>query len=79
MFLTEDELVTLTGYKSPGKQAKWLTDRGLLYTRNGAGKVVLLRSMVEAMYGSPTAATPPEPRWDRLLEATTKKRKGPKE
>lgn len=78
MFLTEDELVTLTGYKSPGKQAEWLAERGLRHTRNGAGKVVLLRSMVEAMYGSPTAAKAPEPRWDHLLEATTKKRKGTK-
>lgn len=67
MFLTDVEVVSLTGYKSAGWQARWLAERGVRFTRNGAGKVVVLRSAVEAMYGSGGAGKAPEPRWDRLV------------
>ena len=67
MFLTDDEVVSLTGYKAAAWQARWLAERGVRYTRNGAGKVVVLRSAVEAMYGSGGGPRGPEPRWDHLL------------
>lgn len=51
MFLTNKQLETLTGYRAAAWQSKWLTQRGVRHTRNGAGKVVVLESAVQAMYG----------------------------
>lgn len=31
MFLTEEEVVWLTGYKSPSKQIAWLTRQGFVF------------------------------------------------
>lgn len=64
MFLSDDQVVTLTGYKLPACQSKWLTLRGVRHTRNAAGRVILLQSSVEAMYGNVSVA--PQPRFEAL-------------
>lgn len=62
MFLTEDELRTLTGYLVPAAQARWLEERGWRYERNRAGKVIVSRAHAEEMLGhtNPVAAYTPK-------------------
>lgn len=48
MFLTKEELKTLTGYKRPAEQIGWLRLHGLRCWRNARGQVVVPRSEVEA-------------------------------
>ncbi|EJI9011357.1 DUF4224 domain-containing protein [Escherichia albertii] len=38
LFLTQDELLILTGYKYPKLQRKWLTDNGYPFDVNRMGK-----------------------------------------
>lgn len=42
-FLTQDELVELTGYKHTASQRDWLDKNGWTYTRNGAGRPIVGR------------------------------------
>ncbi|MBK8916394.1 MAG: DUF4224 domain-containing protein [Phycisphaerales bacterium] len=51
MFLTDDELTELTGYKSAAGFARWLDARGWRYERNRAGRVIVLRSYAARMMG----------------------------
>lgn len=44
-FLTPTELVTLTGYKLPGKQIAWLRKNGLHHWINAAGRPVVPRTL----------------------------------
>lgn len=44
MFLTDDEIRTLTGYKRPADQQRWLLERAWLYETNAAGRPIILRS-----------------------------------
>lgn len=45
LFLTEDELLILTGYKYPKLQCKWLTDNGYPFDINRMGKPSVSRSL----------------------------------
>lgn len=40
-FLTADEIHTLTGYKRPADQVRWLQDRGISHVVNARGKPVV--------------------------------------
>jgi hypothetical protein len=44
VFLSPEEVVTLTGYKRPADQARWLKAEGIRHRLNGANRVVVLRS-----------------------------------
>lgn len=48
MFLTPDELVTLTGFRRSGAQARWLRSRGIRHFVNGAGHPVVARAWLDA-------------------------------
>jgi len=48
MFMTQDELKTLTGYELPARQRKWLDKRGWVYDTARNGRVVVLRSYAES-------------------------------
>ena len=48
MFLSEDEIETLTGYASPAWQCRWLDRHGFAYKRAKDGRVVLSRAYVES-------------------------------
>lgn len=63
-FLTKDELVTLTGYKQPRKQASHLRTQRIPYHTNKAGHPIVARAVVEG--GKPKATkqqTQWEPKW----------------
>jgi hypothetical protein len=53
MFLSPDELRTLTGYKRPAEQAKWLSQEGIRHRVNGANRVVVLRCDLESSKPKP--------------------------
>ena len=40
MFLSDDEVVTLTGYSQPEKQSEWLCDNRILHFRNHKNRVI---------------------------------------
>ena len=48
MFMTQDELATLTGYSLPAWQRRWLTKHGWIFDTARNGRVVVLRSYAES-------------------------------
>lgn len=48
MFLTESELETLTGYRLPGWQRRWLTKHQWTYEIAANGRVVVSRAYAES-------------------------------
>lgn len=59
MFLTQEELVILTGRKIKSKQIEALRRMGLPFHVNAVGKPVVARVAIEGR----AAESPPEPRW----------------
>jgi hypothetical protein len=51
MFLTPDELKSLTGYVRPSAQIRWLRTRGYRFEIGGDGLPKILRSAVLAKLG----------------------------
>lgn len=44
-FLQPDELLTLTGYKRPADQARWLQEHGIPFLLNRLGRPVVRRDL----------------------------------
>lgn len=65
MFLTDDELLLLTGYETPAWQARWLEERGWTFVRNRAGMVIVSRAHAEAMMGG-GAPKAPGPKFEAI-------------
>ena len=51
MFLSEDDLVKLTGWTRPSAQRKFLLDRGYPHDVNALGQPVVLQSVVQERLG----------------------------
>ena len=51
LFLVSDEIETLTGYKLPAHQTKWLRAKGWRFELNGNRKPVIARKYAEKMLG----------------------------
>ena len=51
LFLTADELNTLTGFKSPRKQVEWLRTKGWRFEINGNRQAIVARKYAEKMLG----------------------------
>jgi hypothetical protein len=51
LFLTTDEVATLTGYKTPAKQVDWLCTKGWRFEINGNRKPIVARKYAEKMLG----------------------------
>lgn len=51
MFVSTDDLKTLTGYRLPCKQREWLERNGVPHTVNAAGRPVVLAATVERIHG----------------------------
>jgi hypothetical protein len=49
MFLTDDEIHELTGYKRNADQRRWLTARGWRFEVSAGGKPIVSRQHAEAM------------------------------
>lgn len=58
LFLSDDELQDLTGYKMPGKQIEWLDARGYPHEVNAAGHPRVLRAVVIERMGGKVGSTP---------------------
>ena len=71
MFLTQDELVELTGYKHRAKQVAVLVRMGYTPTqRPHDGRVLVLRAHVEAKLGGKPGKARREPDYSHLEAAT---------
>lgn len=67
MFITDDELRELTGFKHREKQKVALRQMGYAFTvRPTDGRVLVLRSHVEARHGGKPAKHRPEPEFGHL-------------
>ena len=51
LFLVSDEIATLTGYKLPAHQTKWLNEKGWRFELNGNRRPIIARKYVEKMLG----------------------------
>ena len=40
-FMTQDDLITATGYRRYGKQREWLEERGIMYTKDRKGAPIV--------------------------------------
>lgn len=47
MFLSQDQLIELTGLARPSAQAKWLSSRGWRFDHRADGKLVVLEAEAE--------------------------------
>lgn len=66
LLLTDLEIVELTGFKRTKAQADWLMRQGWIFTVNGAGRPIVLRSYAERRLGGMVAAGEAEPNFARI-------------
>ena len=71
LFLASDEVVTLTGYKLPARQTKWLQAKGWRFEINGNRKPIIARKYAEKMLGCGGQGEPsrPQPNFSALRAA----------
>lgn len=50
-FLTADEIATLTGFRLPTRQVKWLSLKGWRFELNGNRQPIIARKYAEKMLG----------------------------
>jgi hypothetical protein len=65
MFLTQADLVQLTGRKRKSDQRRWLIKRGYPFELTADGRPVVLRAAVEARFGVRVRAHN-TPNWEAL-------------
>jgi len=65
MFLTNEEICELTGYKRHTAQCRWLADRGYRFEVNSLGRPVVLVSIVERRL-QPSGRTTKQPNFEAL-------------
>lgn len=51
LFLTCDEINTLTGFKTPARQVDWLRTKGWRFEINGNRRPIVARKYAEKMLG----------------------------
>ena len=51
LFLTSDEVGTLTGFKTPARQVQWLRAKGWRFEINGNRRPIVARKYAEKMLG----------------------------
>lgn len=51
LFLTVDEVATLTGFKTPARQVEWLSKKGWRFEINGNRRPIVARKYTEKMLG----------------------------
>jgi hypothetical protein len=72
MFLTDEEIFNLTGYKQTASQIKWLRQNGFKFLIGGDGKPRIMTSYLESIIGSYNISTPKkrvEPNFKNLEKA----------
>lgn len=58
MFLTSDEIRTLTGYKRGADQCTWLEKHGYTFNKNALGLPIVSRSHAEMKLGGDSKSIP---------------------
>ncbi|GAB6386945.1 DUF4224 domain-containing protein [Stutzerimonas marianensis] len=76
MFLSNNDVEQLTGFKKPSAQARWLEQVGLPFFKGGDGKLKVLRLAVEQRLGVIHAAQPKRKPQLRLEKARKKQSPG---
>lgn len=69
MFLTDEELISLTQKKRQGSQRKVLNAMGVTHKVRPDNSIAVLRSHVEQVFGgivTPPKRRPTEPNWEAL-------------
>jgi len=66
MFLTPDEIVTITGYIRPSSQRDWLKRNGWTFEVDGNGRPIVLRAYVETRMGVNGHAAAPAPNFSAI-------------
>lgn len=51
LFLTPEEVSTLTGFRLPSRQVKWLRSKGWRFEINGNRQAIVARKYAEKMLG----------------------------
>ena len=51
LFLTGEEVGTLTGFKTPARQVQWLSTKGWRFEINGNRRPIVARKYAEKMLG----------------------------
>lgn len=72
LFLEAEEVETLTGFKSPARQCKWLQEKGWRFVQSGSGRPVVARRYAEKMLGCGVDEgrdLAPQPNFGALLRA----------
>ena len=72
LLLAPEEVAALTGFKSAGRQRRWLTNAGWRFVMSGSGKPVIARKYAETMLGCSgdhDAYERPGPNFGALLRA----------
>lgn len=67
MFLSDDELQELTGYKRPADQRRWLLDNGFIFAVGARGRPKVARKeALRHLVGGEQEPTGSEPDWRHL-------------
>ena len=68
-FLTDDEVIRLTGLRRPSAQARWLASKGIAHYVSASGKVTVTRAAIEPQrtLEEQPRQTPGHLRWESLL------------
>lgn len=72
LFLLPEEIEELTGFKSAGRQCRWLHEGGWRFVISGSGRPVVARKYAEKMLGcgdDEGRQHPPRPNFGALLRA----------
>ena len=66
MFLSRDDIKTLTGYVRAADQIRWLRNNKVAFMVNAAGIPIVSRSAIENMLGNGGSSSHAEPNWGAL-------------
>ena len=70
MFLTPEEVWTLTGLKNAGRQVGWLRTKGWRFELNAMGRPIIARTYAETMLGcGPEFGSTARPNFSALRSA----------
>lgn len=66
MFMSDEDLQSLTGYVRQAEQKRWLCANSVVFKLDRWGRPRVLRSEVERVLSSLQVAEEDEPNWDAL-------------
>jgi len=73
MFLTDAEIVTLTGYHIHAKQREWLDLNGWTFAQSHSGRPIVGKAYADQRLGLSTSPAPQKRAWTPNLAAFAKR------